>query len=485
MTNSLNLPFVEGLYLDYKREPASVSDEWRQYFANLENGDGAADVKLGPSFRPTSLFRATEGGRGGVAGLQDRVDQLIRAYRFRGHRAASIDPLNRPRPIPPELDPAYYKFTDADLQRRFSTETMQLGVQLTLAEIVQRLRNTYCRSIGVEYMHIDDVPIRRWLQARMERTENRLTLTRDEQLRILTRLTYASVFEEFVRKKFIGAKSFSLEGSESLIPLLDLAIEKAGEQGVSEIVLGMAHRGRLNVLANILHKPTRQIFREFADSDFQHYTGRGDVKYHLGFSSDCETSSGNSIHLSLCFNPSHLEFVNAVALGRVRAKQDRVNDALGERGLTILIHGDAALAGEGVVQETLNMSQLPRLLGRRHAAHRRQQSDRIHDRTGGGTLDHLRDGCFQNASGADLSRERRRPRSGRAMRAARARFPRAVSARRGHRHVWLSPPRPQRGGRTGVHAADALPRDQRAEVGARRLSRSLAEARRRDARTGG
>jgi 2-oxoglutarate dehydrogenase E1 component len=359
LTNSLNLPFVEGLYLDYKREPASVSDEWRQYFANLENGDGAAEVKVGPAFRPTSLFRAHEGGRGGVAGLQDRVDQLIRAYRFRGHRAASIDPLNRPRPIPPELDPAYYKFSEADLQRRYSTETMQLGVQLTLAEIVQRLRNTYCRSIGVEYMHIDDVPIRRWLQARMERTENRLTLTRDEQLRILTRLTYASVFEEFVRKKFIGAKSFSLEGSESLIPLLDLSIVKAGEQGVSEIVLGMAHRGRLNVLANILHKPTRQIFREFADSDFQHYTGRGDVKYHLGFSSDCETSSGNSIHLSLCFNPSHLEFVNAVALGRVRAKQDRVNDALGERGLTILIHGDAAVAGEGVVQETLNMSQLP------------------------------------------------------------------------------------------------------------------------------
>jgi len=357
LPNSSNLSFVERLYSDYKRDPTSVMDEWRSYFAQLDNGDGAAEVKLGPSFRPPSLFHARDGVRG-MAGLQDRVDQLIRAYRTRGHMIARFDPLERKRPAPPELDPSYYGFTEADMQKQFSTQTMQFGDGLTLAEIVQRLRNTYCRSIGVEYVHIDDVHIRRWLQARMERTENRLTLAHEEQLRILTRLTYASVFEEFVRKKFIGAKSFSLEGSESLIPLLDLAIEKAGEQGVSEIVFGMAHRGRLNVLANILHKPVRQIFREFADSDYEHYTGRGDVKYHQGFSNDWETSSGNSIHLSLCFNPSHLEFVDAVAIGRVRAKQERVNDALGERGLAILIHGDAAVAGEGVVQETLNMSQL-------------------------------------------------------------------------------------------------------------------------------
>ena len=253
LPNSINLPFVERLYGDFKRDAASVPEHWQRYFATLDNGDGVAEVKLGPSFRPPSLFRAGD-SRSGVAGLQDRVDQLIRAYRMRGHRAARIDPLNRPRPTPPELDPAYYRFSEADFGQRFSAETMQLGEELTLAEIVERLRNTYCRSIGVEYMHIDDVNIRRWLQARMERTENRLTLTREEQLRILTRLTYASVFEEFVRKKFIGAKSFSLEGSESLIPLLDLAIEKAGEQGVIEIVLGMAHRGRLNVLANIIGK---------------------------------------------------------------------------------------------------------------------------------------------------------------------------------------------------------------------------------------
>jgi 2-oxoglutarate dehydrogenase E1 component len=358
LPNSSNLPFVEELYRDYKREAASVPEDWRRYFAALDNGDGAVEVKLGPSFRARSLFGAGEAARQGVAGLQDRVDQLIRAYRLRGHVVAKIDPLGRSRPAPPELEPGYYHFTEADLRQRFSTQSMQLSEELTLAAIIHRLRNTYCRSIGVEYMHIDDVHIRRWLQARMERTENRVLLAQEEQLRILTRLTYASVFEEFVRRKFIGAKSFSLEGSESLIPLLDLAIEKAAEQGVIEIVFGMAHRGRLNVLANILQKPARQIFREFADADHEHFTGRGDVKYHLGFSSDWQTSSGNSIHVSLCFNPSHLEFVSAVALGRVRAKQDRIDDALGERGLPILIHGDAAVAGEGVVQEILNMSQL-------------------------------------------------------------------------------------------------------------------------------
>src|SRR5436190_5062672 len=173
-------------------------------------------------------------------------------------------------------------------------------------------------------MHIDDLKIRMWLQERMEPTENRVEITRKEQLRILTRLTDAVVFEEFIRKKFVGAKSFSLEGSESLIPLLDLAIEKAGDQGVQEIVLGMAHRGRLNVLANIIGKRPQQIFREFADTSRKSGPGHGDVKYHLGHSSDWRTSSGKKVHLSLCFNPSHLEFVNPVVLGRGRCKQDRV-----------------------------------------------------------------------------------------------------------------------------------------------------------------
>jgi 2-oxoglutarate dehydrogenase E1 component len=208
-------------------------------------------------------------------------------------------------------------------------------------------------------MHIEDLSVRRWLQRRMETTQNRLQLSREDQLRILTRLTDAVAFEEFIRRKFPGAKTFSLDGSESLIPLLDLAIEKAGEQGIQEIVMGMAHRGRLNVLANVMGKSARQIFREYADTDWKVHSGRGDVKYHLGHSTDWTTTRGATVHLSLCFNPSHLEIVNPVALGRIRAKQDRVGDGERRKGMTLLIHGDAAFAGEGVVQETLNLSQLP------------------------------------------------------------------------------------------------------------------------------
>src|SRR6185436_18573740 len=174
-----------------------------------------------------------------------------------------------------------------------------------------------------------------------------------------TRLTDAVTFEEFIRKKFVGAKSFSLEGSESLVPLLDMAIEKAGDQGVQEVVLGMAHRGRLNVLCNIMGKSPGEIFREFADVNPNEYIGGGDVKYHKGYSNDWKTSSKKTVHISLCFNPSHLEFVNTVAMGRVRAKQDRVGDTDRTKGLTILIHGDAAFAGQGVTQETLNLSNLP------------------------------------------------------------------------------------------------------------------------------
>jgi 2-oxoglutarate dehydrogenase E1 component len=290
--------------------------------------------------------------------LQERVYQLVRNYRVRGHVAASIDPLNMPRLTPPELDAEFYGFTDADMNRRFAVESLDSHGTLSLREIQDRLRETYCRSIGVQFMHIDDLAVRQWLQERMEGTRNRLHLTRTEQIRILTRLTDAVIFEEFIRRKFVGAKSFSLEGAESLIPLLDLAIERGGEQGIDEIVLGMAHRGRLNVLANIMAKSARQIFREFADLDPDLYIGRGDVKYHLGYSSDWKTAQGRNIHLSLCFNPSHLEFVNPVALGRMRAKQDRAGDTERNRGLVILIHGDASFAGEGVVQETLNLSQL-------------------------------------------------------------------------------------------------------------------------------
>ncbi len=367
LPNILNLPFVEELYAEYLRDGGDLSEAWREYFRALDNGEHRnGNVRLGPSFRAASIFnpprsrgeaqQAPDAGR--LNQLQDRVDQMVRAYRSRGHMIARLSPLGFSRDFPPELDPEYYGFTAADMERVFSCETIHPDGPLPLTEILDKLWDTYCRSIGVEYMHIDDRAIRLWLRERMERPEKRHSLTREEQLRILTRLTDAVTFEEFIRKKFVGAKSFSLEGSESLIPLLDLAIEAAGEQGIVEIVLGMAHRGRLNVLANIMGKSPRQIFREFADTQWKSMKGGGDVKYHLGHSRDWMTASGKKVHLSLCFNPSHLEYVNPVVLGRTRAKQDLAGDTKRCKGMALLIHGDAAFIGEGVVQETLNLTAL-------------------------------------------------------------------------------------------------------------------------------
>jgi 2-oxoglutarate dehydrogenase E1 component len=377
--DAANLAFVEELYAEYLRDAAAVPEEWRGYFAGLVNGAESPEPRLGPSFRAASIFHPSHGtGRGGlemlpglgrteasgplrasdVAALQDRLDRLVRSYRVRGHMIAKLDPLGRPRAHFRELDPDYYGFSEADLDRRFAASDIQGPPILTLREILERVRTTYCRSIGVQFMHIDDPTKKFWLQERMEASQNRIDLARNEQIRILTRLTDAVIFEEFVQKKFLGAKSFSLEGSESLIPLLDLAIERGAEHGLAEIVIGMAHRGRLNVLANLLGKSPRDIFREFADLDPELHTGRGDVKYHLGHSTEFTTSSGAKVHLSLCFNPSHLEFVNPVALGRTRSKQDRYGDSRHEKGMALLIHGDAAFAGEGINQETLNLSEL-------------------------------------------------------------------------------------------------------------------------------
>jgi 2-oxoglutarate dehydrogenase E1 component len=382
--NLSNVAYIEGLYESFRANPESVTPEWQGYFRQAENGGRWPERgPLRPVFEPASLFNP--GGRRGdglgagsqvreteetivedikATGFQDRVGQLIRNYRVRGHVVARFDPLHderrdqEKRPMPEELTLRYFNFTEAEMDRMVSCRTFQNGRQMPLRELYQRLRDTYCGSVGLEYMHIDEIAVRRWLQRRLEPIETRIQLSREEQLRILTRLTDAVTFEEFIRRKFIGAKSFSLEGSETLIPLLDLAIEKAATQGVAEIVLGMAHRGRLNVLANVLRKRPREIFREFADKDPDLFIGRGDVKYHLGHSSDWITASGRRVHLSLCFNPSHLEFVSPVVLGRVRAKQDRIDDRGHRTCMGVIIHGDAAFAGQGVVQETLNLSQL-------------------------------------------------------------------------------------------------------------------------------
>ena len=371
--NLANLAFVEGLYVEYLKSPTNVPELWRLWFESVvPDGHVSQRASLDPTFSPPRVFEGKGNGRSArpnhvqsmnagvttVAVQQERLAQLVRAFRERGHAIARLDPLGLPRPEPPELDPNYHGFKSEDFDRQFSAATVHGPDVLTLRQILERLRNTYCRSIGVEYMHIADAEVRDWLQERMESTENRTHLSHDWQIHILTKLTDAVKFEEFLQTKYLGAKIFSLKGSESLIPLLSLAIDRAADLGVDEIILGMAHRGRLNVLANIMGKSPRDIFREFEDRDPELYLGSGDVKYHLGHASDHHTFGGRRVHLSLCFNPSHLEFVNPVVLGRVRAKQDRAGHGAMRRKLPLLIHGDAALAGEGVVQESLNLAQL-------------------------------------------------------------------------------------------------------------------------------
>ena len=402
-----SLAFVEELFERFQEDPASVPADWQAYFAAWAatgqaapaahgqpvatprpaagNGAGAhmpprlvmpdgiatghavavanGEVRLpaAPAGEAMPLPLPVATGTAGeerVAFLQDRVDQLVRAYRVRGHLMAEIDPLGRPRPGLPELDPQFYHLTEEDMDRSFSTDTIEGPQSMSLRQIIKRLRNTYCRSIGVQFMHMDDLRVRQWLQVRMEGSENRIQLDRRQQLRIYRQMTTAAVFEEFIQKRFLGAKSFSLEGSESLIPLLEMAIERAAGQDIQDVVMAMAHRGRLNVLANIMGKSPQRIFREFADMDPELHVGRGDVKYHLGHSTDYQAANGRNVHLTLCFNPSHLEFVNPVALGRMRARQDRSGDQARQQGMVIQIHGDAAFAGEGIIQETLNLSEL-------------------------------------------------------------------------------------------------------------------------------
>ena len=358
-----SLVFIEMLYEQFLADPESVDEEWRAFFneGGLSEGLG----RTGPSFAPRSVFnpRQPVGRRRAVlddlAERQDKVDQLVRGFRVRGHMIADLDPLGMPGPPHPELELAHYELGADDLDTRFSSRTISGSGTMTLRRIYDHLRATYSRRIGAQFMHIDDLRTKEWLQQNLEQPdEKRRHLTRAEQVRILTKLTDAEIFEDFLQKKFLGAKRFSLEGGETLIPLMDNLIDEAAEHGVEEIVIGMAHRGRLNVLANIMEKSARQIFREFQDADPDLNIQRGDVKYHMGHSVDTTTATGKKIHLSLCFNPSHLEFVNPVVVGRVRAKQDRFGDHERRRCMGVLIHGDAAFAGEGVVQETLNMSGL-------------------------------------------------------------------------------------------------------------------------------
>jgi 2-oxoglutarate dehydrogenase E1 component len=345
--NTLSLSYADRLYQSWLEDPQSVPAAWQEWFA-AQSGAGPADPHYLPSGDASDRALSD----------QNKADQLVRNYRVRGHRLAHLNPLGEPDEVPPELTLAYYGFGEEDLDRVFSAGTLSPGDMLPLREIQRKLQATYSRFIGVQYMHIDNLKVREWLQSRMESTENRIDLHEDVQKRILQRLIDAEIFEEFIQNKYLGAKRFSLEGAETMIPLLDMAIEHAGQQGLEKVVIGMAHRGRLNVLANIMQKSPRKIFQEFEDADAEAFLGHGDVKYHLGHHSDWTTRQGHVVHLSLCFNPSHLEFVTPVALGRVRARQERLDDPDHQKSMALVIHGDAAFAGQGVIQESLNLSQL-------------------------------------------------------------------------------------------------------------------------------
>ena len=281
--NTYSLDYIDDLYIRYIQDPNSVSDVWKRYFEEFSlaaQSEALFAEQHEVSSRNDSNSTEPAPDVLWLARMQERVDQLVREYRVRGHLMARIDPLGLTRKGPPELDPQSHGLTEEDLKRPFTSPTLEYANGRTLADIIEKLRNTYCRSIGAQFMHIDNRNIRDWLQRRMETTQNRLTLSRDVQTRIYTKLADATIFEEFVRKKYQTAKTFSLEGAESLIPLLDRALEKAGQHGINGVVLAMAHRGRLNVLANIMGKRAQSIFWSFDDPKPELFRGGGGSELH-------------------------------------------------------------------------------------------------------------------------------------------------------------------------------------------------------------
>ncbi|MEQ1813473.1 MAG: 2-oxoglutarate dehydrogenase E1 component [Candidatus Nitrotoga sp.] len=356
-----NAPFVEGLYEAYLADPASVAEEWRAYFDALQLSEKPTrDVAHSPIQKMFAALPARSGSaistNISLERKQVSVLQMINAHRFMGVRVANLDPLNRhAKPDVPELSPAHYGLTEADMQTTFETGSLVGADRMTLHEIVELLRQTYCGSIGAEYMYINDLSIKRWVQNRLEGARGKPGFVKAQRRRILERLTAAETLERYLHTKYVGQKRFSLEGGDTLIPLLDHLLQRAGSQHVRETVIGMAHRGRLNVLVNTLGKLPRDLFAEF-EGKHNHALRSGDVKYHQGFSSDIATPGG-AMHLTLAFNPSHLEIVNPVVEGSVRARQHRRGDRDGREVLPVLLHGDAAFSGQGVVMETLNLSQ--------------------------------------------------------------------------------------------------------------------------------
>ena len=373
-----NLRYLDEIYERYQADPGAVDPSFTALLRN-----GASELPAAPARGPNSpappphigevLSSTAAATAAAVAAGPDelvaeiaaaRVKNLIEAYRRYGHLAVQLDPLDIERPPShPELRLEAHGFSAADLNRKIPVKYLQaasmaVDSQMTLGELVLRLTQTYAGAIGLESAHIDDPERRQFLIDFIESRPNRYSHSRDEQLVILDRLMDAEVIEQFIHTKYVSAKRFSLEGGKSLIPLLDYVLENAGNRGVKELVIGMAHRGRLNVLANLMRKSPRLIFAEFEDLDPESVMGSGDVKYHMGYSTDHVTRGGHKLHLSLAFNPSHLEAVDPVVVGRVRAKQKRRGDRDRTQIVGVLVHGDAAFAGQGLVAETLNLSGL-------------------------------------------------------------------------------------------------------------------------------
>ena len=354
--DNISPEWLEFQYLLWRDNPDALTPEWQAFFRGFDLGEAARPVG-GECLDPL------------LARKQSGVQSLIYRYRDIGHLLACTDPLSPCRIDHPLLNLSAFDLDESDLDttfyvRRFrpvhafgSDEAVD-PYAATLREVLSVMRETYCRSIGAEFMHIQDPAERQWFIDRMEPVRNRPAFTADERLAILGKLQEAALFEGFLNRKFMGPTRFSLEGGETLIPVLDAAVNHAAGEGVTDLIVGMPHRGRLSVLATIFRKPLSAIFAEFADNQEHNQVGEGDVKYHKGFSVDVETSGGKSIHLTLAANPSHLEAVNPVVEGKCRARQDRYGDGRGERVLPVLIHGDAAFAGQGMVAETLNLSQL-------------------------------------------------------------------------------------------------------------------------------
>ena len=356
-----NASYVEDLYEQYLVSPDSVDPKWKSYFDGFK-GREAGDVPHSAAIAHITEAAKNAYNTGFGAGEGDErernVGRLITAYRSRGHLGANLDPLGLTPPVnPPDLGLAFHHLSDADLNDEFSTGGVGGQPRMKLRDLVARLKATYTGSIGAEFMHISEVDQRQWLYKRLEQAGGNYHLSDDTKRRTLERLTAAEGLERYLHTKYVGQKRFSLEGGDSLIPAMDMVIRSAGKEGVKDVIIGMAHRGRLNVLVNTLGKNPRKLFDEF-EGKFEHddRAVAGDVKYHMGFSADV-ASEGGPVHLALAFNPSHLEIVDPVVAGSVRSRQERRNDTARKQVMPILIHGDAAFAGQGVVMELFQMSQ--------------------------------------------------------------------------------------------------------------------------------